>query len=340
MIIPLIAEYEYRGQEIYRDIPVHRIHAQYASRYPGASSARSVRPRPVPQSPEQADTDFKTLQGTHVVDILLRVSDGLPLLIRDNLDETFTWPDGSTLRFRGFTLTFGEGIVPLDRGATIAALRESLQTEIGGAGTAGAGGSTAGGGSGTGGAGANGSGTGADGTGGGGTGGTSIAQAGGNTAGGGAGRIPADGNGTGNGGNGRTTNPPPVIPALEQERSMDISSVPEGIRLTVRDLRFAPDSADLLPAERGRLDTIAQALRDFPGRNFLVEGHTAAVGRPQGEMQLSIERAQRIVAELVRRGIAADRFVYKGSGGTKPMGDNANEAGRRLNRRVEITILE
>jgi outer membrane protein OmpA-like peptidoglycan-associated protein len=121
---------------------------------------------------------------------------------------------------------------------------------------------------------------------------------------------------------------------------MDITSVPEGIRLTVRDLRFAPDSADLLPTERGRLDTIAQALRDFPGRSFLVEGHTAAVGKPQGEMQLSIERAQRIVAELVRRGISADRFVYKGSGGTKPAGDNANEAGRRLNRRVEITILE
>jgi outer membrane protein OmpA-like peptidoglycan-associated protein len=121
---------------------------------------------------------------------------------------------------------------------------------------------------------------------------------------------------------------------------MDIASVPEGIRLTVRDLRFVADSADLLPGEQTRLDTIARALRDFPDRTFLVEGHTAAVGRPQGEMQLSTERAQRIVTELTGRGIPADRFIYKGSGGNKPVGDNANEEGRRLNRRVEITILE
>jgi outer membrane protein OmpA-like peptidoglycan-associated protein len=57
-------------------------------------------------------------------------------------------------------------------------------------------------------------------------------------------------------------------------------------------------------------------------------------------MQLSVERAQSIIAELTARGISADRFIYKGSGGTKPLGDNSSEEGRRLNRRVEITILE
>jgi outer membrane protein OmpA-like peptidoglycan-associated protein len=57
-------------------------------------------------------------------------------------------------------------------------------------------------------------------------------------------------------------------------------------------------------------------------------------------MQLSVERAQSIIAELSARGIPADRFIYKGSGGTKPLGDNSSEEGRRLNRRVEITILE
>jgi flagellar motor protein MotB len=53
-----------------------------------------------------------------------------------------------------------------------------------------------------------------------------------------------------------------------------------------------------------------------------------------------VERAQRIVTELTNRGIPADRFIYKGSGGTKPVGDNSSEEGRRINRRVEITILE
>jgi outer membrane protein OmpA-like peptidoglycan-associated protein len=47
-----------------------------------------------------------------------------------------------------------------------------------------------------------------------------------------------------------------------------------------------------------------------------------------------------MVDELVNRGIKASRVIYKGWGGTKPVGDNSNEEGRRLNRRVEITILE
>jgi outer membrane protein OmpA-like peptidoglycan-associated protein len=131
-----------------------------------------------------------------------------------------------------------------------------------------------------------------------------------------------------------------TIPAPGEDGNLDVTVVPEGIRLTVRDLRFAPDSADLLPGEKTRLDAIALALREFPGRTFLVEGHTAAIGRPQGEMQLSIERARSIATELTVRGIPAERFIYKGSGGTKPVGDNSGEEGRRLNRRVEITILE
>ena len=57
-------------------------------------------------------------------------------------------------------------------------------------------------------------------------------------------------------------------------------------------------------------------------------------------MELSIERAKRMVEELVSRGLGADRFIYKGWGGTRPIGDNATNAGRSLNRRVEITILE
>jgi outer membrane protein OmpA-like peptidoglycan-associated protein len=47
-----------------------------------------------------------------------------------------------------------------------------------------------------------------------------------------------------------------------------------------------------------------------------------------------------MIAELSRRGIPAERFIYKGWGGLKPLGDNATDEGRRINRRVEITILE
>jgi outer membrane protein OmpA-like peptidoglycan-associated protein len=57
-------------------------------------------------------------------------------------------------------------------------------------------------------------------------------------------------------------------------------------------------------------------------------------------MELSVQRAKRMVDELASRGISADRFIYKGWGGAKPLGDNSTDAGRARNRRVEITILE
>jgi outer membrane protein OmpA-like peptidoglycan-associated protein len=127
---------------------------------------------------------------------------------------------------------------------------------------------------------------------------------------------------------------------LPEGSGVDISSVPEGVKLTIKDIRFEPDSDEMLASERPRLDMIAKVLKESPDRIFLVEGHTAATGRPAGEMELSVRRAQRMASELAKLGIPIERFIYKGWGGTKPLGDNSTDEGRRLNRRVEITILE
>ena len=267
LIIPFIAEYEYRGIEVYRDMRVHRIAASYASRYRKELPEENENLDPVLQrfieSQQQGsdrnaiprEHDINSVQGSHRVDILIRVEDGLLLFMQDNLNVTYTMEDGSTVRFQGFILTYGQPIVPMDRGEVVASLEE--------------------------------------------------------------------------------------ITALDfQDLSFDIEPILEGIRLTIRDIRFVPDSAEFLPEERYRLDLIAQALMQIPDRTFLVEGHTASIGNPQGEMTLSIERARRMADELVRRGISADRFLYNGWGGTRPIADNSSEAGRSQNRRVEITILE
>jgi outer membrane protein OmpA-like peptidoglycan-associated protein len=252
VIVPLVAEYEYRGIEEYRNIPVHRVFARYALQFEGQSSiGASNREQDRGQSSTQ-NQGFQ-VRGMHNVDILLRVSDGIPLMMRDNLDDTYTWPNGFTVRFRGFTLTFGDGLVPLDKEAMVRGVKRTV---------------------------------------------------------------------------------------FPEDSGIDISSVPEGVKLTIKDVRFEPDSDEILASERPRLDMIARVLRESPDRSFLVEGHTAAIGRPAGEMELSVRRAKRMAAELAGLGIPIERFIYKGWGGTKPLGDNATDEGRRLNRRVEITILE
>jgi outer membrane protein OmpA-like peptidoglycan-associated protein len=119
-----------------------------------------------------------------------------------------------------------------------------------------------------------------------------------------------------------------------------IESTEQGVRLSLRDIRFVADSAEILPEEQWRLDAIAETLRAIPGGKFLVEGHTANVGNPSGEKKLSTERAEHIIRELSRRGISEDSFKFTGYGGTLPVADNATPEGRAQNRRVEITILE
>lgn len=112
-----------------------------------------------------------------------------------------------------------------------------------------------------------------------------------------------------------------------------------GVRLSVRDLHFIANSAELLPGEADRLDAMAEVLSGLEGGQFLVEGHTAATGNPTGELELSRLRAMRIIDELCERGLSPAQFIYRGLGGTVPIGDNATDTGRAMNRRVEITVL-
>lgn len=126
----------------------------------------------------------------------------------------------------------------------------------------------------------------------------------------------------------------------KSEKKVIVENTAAGIRLTMQNLNFKPDSAELLPGENERLDQIAQVLKEVPDQMFLVEGHTASVGYEKGEMKLSVERANSVAKALIQRGIPREKFICKGSGGTKPIADNSTPEGKAKNRRVEITILE
>lgn len=123
------------------------------------------------------------------------------------------------------------------------------------------------------------------------------------------------------------------------KNNMLVEETSAGIRLSIRDIKFMPDSAQIVAGENSRLDSVASILKTVPNQ-LLIEGHTASVGKPAGEQKLSAERAEAIASELVKRGISADRLICKGLGGKNPVADNSTVSGRAQNRRVEITILE
>ncbi len=123
------------------------------------------------------------------------------------------------------------------------------------------------------------------------------------------------------------------VPDIEVKDSLT------GILFSV-DLKFIPDSPELLPQETPRIQKIADMLSQIIKNNeftILVEGHTADLGKPIGQMNLSIERTRTVMKALVNEGIPEKIFTYKGYGATRPIAKNDTEEGRAQNRRVDIT---
>ena len=117
---------------------------------------------------------------------------------------------------------------------------------------------------------------------------------------------------------------------------------PTGARIVMNNLHFIADSPKLLPEEKSRIEQIAESLKKFTASGeftILVEGHTADVKKPEGQLLLSNQRAQEIIRELVALGIDENLFTFKGYGGSKPVADNSTDEGRAQNRRVEITVM-
>ena len=149
-----------------------------------------------------------------------------------------------------------------------------------------------------------------------------------------------NGNGSGSHGGSINTSNNIFLNGNNKISNITYENTSSGIRLTIENLQFKPNSSELLPGEEERLNQIATALKQAPNSMFLVEGHTASTGNLSGEKKLSVERAYAIAKELIKRGIGAEKFLCKGSGSSKPIASNDTPEGMAKNRRVEITILE
>jgi outer membrane protein OmpA-like peptidoglycan-associated protein len=102
---------------------------------------------------------------------------------------------------------------------------------------------------------------------------------------------------------------------------------------------FASNESTLLPAAVLKLNEVADALiKGNPDSNMTVEGHTDSQGQRQYNMDLGQKRADAVKAQLVARGVAADRIKSVGIGPDRPIASNNSAEGRANNRRVEIIV--
>ncbi len=87
------------------------------------------------------------------------------------------------------------------------------------------------------------------------------------------------------------------------------------------------------------LDELAADLSACPDAVVHIEGHTDADGDEASNLALSVARAEAVIAALITRGVNPDRLYAVGYGESSPIADNETPAGKRLNRRIVVTVL-
>lgn len=123
--------------------------------------------------------------------------------------------------------------------------------------------------------------------------------------------------------------PPPMAPAP--------TPAPDTCgRIVLRGVNFEFDKSNIDGPSSVVLDAAADQLGECPNVAVSVEGHTDSIGTDAYNQRLSERRAESVRGHMIGRGVSASRLSAVGHGESQPIASNDTEAGRALNRRVEL----
>ena len=122
--------------------------------------------------------------------------------------------------------------------------------------------------------------------------------------------------------------------------NMKVDSIKVGQAYTLNNIYFKTNSSVLEPRSIIVLDEFTDFLKTNPDIKIEIYGHTDNIGNAQANLSLSNDRALSVRTQLLEKGIDEKRVINsKGFGSSKPIADNATEAGRAQNRRTEFVIV-
>jgi len=101
---------------------------------------------------------------------------------------------------------------------------------------------------------------------------------------------------------------------------------------------FDFNKSNIKPAFHPSLDKLATVMNKYNRSEITIIGHTDSVGSNAYNQNLSVERARSVKDYLLSRGVTPSRITVVGRGESEPRDTNSTEAGRQLNRRVEILV--
>ncbi|SCY19972.1 protein of unknown function [Nitrosospira sp. Nl5] len=123
-----------------------------------------------------------------------------------------------------------------------------------------------------------------------------------------------------------------------QLKELSAKKSDRGMVITLGDVLFDTDRAQLKSGGVREVQKLADVLKQNPQRNVAIEGFTDSTGSEDYNQELSERRADAVRDTLLNMGIDAARITTRGYGKNFPVASNSNEAGRQLNRRVEVII--
>lgn len=127
--------------------------------------------------------------------------------------------------------------------------------------------------------------------------------------------------------------------ALQQQLTdLQAKQTDRGIVITLSDVLFQVDRAELSTDGMRTAQKLADVLMQSPQSVVLIEGFTDSTGSADHNLQLSQRRAEAVRSALIGLGVGQDKITTRGYGEAYPVASNADAASRQLNRRVEIVL--
>lgn len=122
--------------------------------------------------------------------------------------------------------------------------------------------------------------------------------------------------------------------------NVELEPITVGTTVKLENVLFKRGTTELLESSNDELDLVVEMMKNNPTMEIELAGHTDNVGIPSLNVKLSQERVDAVIAYMMEHGIGNSRITGKGFGGSKPIASNRSESTRRLNRRVEFTIVK
>lgn len=103
-------------------------------------------------------------------------------------------------------------------------------------------------------------------------------------------------------------------------------------------ISFRSGSAYVSPASNKIIDSVAEALKSCTGFSVAIGGHTDSNGNAEINKSMSQERADRVRAGLVARGISENQVTATGYGSEQPLTEASGPEADARNRRIEFKV--